>query len=156
MRVATGIGGAVVLCLALFTWNWLTSEQSDRPALSAPLAELTDVLNQEREMHPPLKRALERHKAKSEVICDVIADRLRLMEAAARYRDLNADFPRTIHWLEQRYPGVPYELALCRQIIDTVHGELREAAPDPVDPLVSRLEAELAEHLRYDGQVHLP
>jgi len=58
--------------------------------------------------------------------------------------------------LQQRYPGVPYELALCRQIIDQVCIELRQYDPERSDRVVARLEAELQAHLESEMGLHLP
>jgi hypothetical protein len=152
-----GITGIAVLCLALSTCYRFTTEDWNGSALLPPFDLLGDAAEQELQWKAAAERVNQRLEKKTAIIRDVIAGRLKLLEAAARYRKLNADFPHASHWLEQqRYPGMPYERALCQQIIDTVRDELSEAAPDQVKPLVSRLEAELKEHLCADGQVHLP
>jgi hypothetical protein len=51
---------------------------------------------------------------------------------------------------------VPYELALCRQIIDQVCIELRQCDPEECDRVVTRLEAELQAHLKCETGLRLP
>ena len=99
---------------------------------------------------------MQRYEAKEAIIAEVIADRLTLLEAAAQFHDLNATWPRASHWLQQQYPGVPYELALCRQIIDQVCIELRQYDPERSDRVVARLEAELQAHLKCETGLRLP
>jgi hypothetical protein len=87
---------------------------------------------------------MQRLKAKHAIITEVIADRTTLLDAAAQFRDMNARWPMARQRLEERFPGMSYELALCRQVIEDARSELQQRAPDKEESVVSRLEAELA------------
>jgi hypothetical protein len=58
--------------------------------------------------------------------------------------------------LQRAYAGLPYEHALCRQIIAYAEAEPRHHKSAKKDSVLHRLEAELAEHLRQRGKVCLP
>ena len=86
----------------------------------------------------------------------MIAGRLTLLEAAARFREANEatsnSFAGYGRWRPRPAPEV-----LCRQVIDRVEMELRAAGVPPGQGgLVRRLRAELAEHLARHGRVVLP
>jgi hypothetical protein len=153
--VAATIVGAAALSFIRAACVSITVEGPDFPVLPARVSESPEGIAELSRLDDLLDRTIRRREAKESVVAQVIAGRLTLLKAAARFRDLNADLPQVSHWLELRYPGVPYELALCRQIIDNVRDELRQHAPDQEDAIVSRLEAELAEHLDCYGEIHL-
>ena len=127
------------------------TERPDSYAEPEPLSEWHQKIDEGQQLDDDLERAMQRHEAKEAIVAEVIADRLTLLEAAAKFLDLNATWPRASHWLQQRYPGVPYELALCRQIIDQMCVELRQC-----DRVVTRLEAELQAHLKCETGLRLP
>jgi hypothetical protein len=133
-----------------------TSEGPDSQARPAALSELPQIIEDGQQLDDQLKLSMQRHEAKESIIAEVIAGRLTLLEAAAQFRDLDARWPSAKHWLEQRFPSMSFELALCRRIIEQVRDELRLRAPDQVKCVVSRLEEELAEHLRRHGKICLP
>jgi hypothetical protein len=95
-------------------------------------------------------------QAKRAVVTELLADRLTLMEAAARFRELDAGMPETRDRLLQAYPGVSYEEALCRQVIELARGELEVRAPEQVKRVVARLEAELQAFLECEAGHCLP
>jgi hypothetical protein len=132
------------------------TEGPDSYAVPAPLSEWYQKVAEGQQLDDNLERSMRRREAKAAIVAEVIADRLTLLEAAAQFRDLNATWPRASHWLQQRYPGAPYELALCRQIIDRVCIELRQCAPERRDRVVARLEAELQAHLESEASHSLP
>jgi hypothetical protein len=79
---------------------------------------------------------------------EVIEGRLSLVEAAARYRDLDAQ-PPTFRWRELRevYPGASDDECHCRTVIGNVRARLLyRPGGDPA--LVGRLETELQDLLR--------
>jgi len=88
-----------------------------------------------------------RLQAKHAVVTELLAGRLTLREAAARFEALNADDPEIRNRLSQLYPGVSYKEALCRNVIEHARSELRLRAPEQMDSVVARLEAELHAHL---------
>jgi hypothetical protein len=104
-----------------------------------------------------LVRATQRRTlAKYAVVNELLAGRLALREAAARFRELNADDPKVRERLAQLYPGVSYDEALCRNVIEHARYEMRLRAPEQVANVVARLEAELQEYLECDEDLCLP
>ena len=154
--VAAGIVGGAAWCLMSLAYIATPTEGLDSYAVPGPLSKLHQKIEKCQELDDDLERSMRRLEAKEAIVAEVIGDRLTLLEAAARFRDLNATWPRASHWLQQRYPGVPYELALCRQIIDQVCIELRQWAPERRDRIVTRLEAELQTHLESEAGLRIP
>ena len=154
--VAAGIAGVAAACLMRVACVETPTERPDSYAEPEPLSEWHQKIDEGQQLDDDLERAMQRHEAKEALVAEVIADRLTLLEAAAQFRDWNATWPRASRWLQQRYPGVPYELALCRQIIDQVRLELRQCDPERSDRVVARLEAELQAHLECETSFRLP
>jgi hypothetical protein len=93
-------------------------------------------------------RVNQRSEVKHQVIDALLDGRLTLEQAVARFRDINAGLPdRAQNW---RPPWYTEEEWLYRQVIVYVHVELADhrRAPAQAREWVSRLEAELREHLR--------
>jgi hypothetical protein len=86
-------------------------------------------------------------QAKYAAVTELVAGRLTLLEAAARFRDLDAGLSGVPESLVQQYPGVSYEQALCRHMIDPARSALRVHAPEEMERVVARLEAALQRHL---------
>jgi hypothetical protein len=154
--MGAAIPGAAALCLMSAACASATNEGPDSYARTAHVSELPQKIEDQQQLDDQLKRSIQRHEAKEAIFADVIAGRCTLVEAAARFRDLNAPWPMARHWLEQRFPGMSYELALCRQIIEDARDELLRRTPDGVESVVSRLQAELADHLHRHGNICLP
>ena len=154
--VAASIAGVAAACLMRVACVATPTERPDSYAEPEPLSEWHQKIDEGLQLDDDLERAMQRHEAKESIVAEVIADRLTLLEAAAQFRDLNSTWPRASHWLQQRYPGVPYERALCRQIIDLVCIELQQCAPERRDCFVTRLEAELQAHLECEPGLRLP
>jgi hypothetical protein len=154
--VAAGIVGVAAACLMRGACVATPTERPDSYPVPEPLSEWHQKIDEGQQLDDDLERAMQRHEAKEAIVAEVIADRLTLLEAAAQFRDLNATWPRASHWLEQRYPGVSYELALCRQIIDQVCIELPQCDPERSDRIVTRLEAELQAHLKCETGLRWP
>jgi hypothetical protein len=86
--------------------------------------------------------ALERLEAKKAIIRQLIDGRLRLLDAAARFREL-ARPSNTITGISETQDGDEY---WCRSVIGWVCLALSEQ-PERADALAGRLEAELAAHV---------
>jgi hypothetical protein len=82
---------------------------------------------------------------------ELLAGRIGLLEAAGRYRALNAAAPRGGGDLLHYYGGHSEEERCCRQVIRRVGARLRRESPEDAGRVTAALEAELAEHLRRDG-----
>jgi hypothetical protein len=92
--------------------------------------------------------ALQRLDAKKGIIGQIIDGRLQLVEAAARFRQLNrATAVGTT-------PNGESDEDLCRSIIGWVYLALSER-PERAEALSEQLEAELAAHLKLHGAVNL-
>jgi hypothetical protein len=102
-----------------------------------------------------LNDAHERMAAKREAASEVIAGDLSLLEAAARFRDINAGAPNYRQRMALNYPDTSYEELLCRQVIAAVESVLEQQAPEQVDDVVEQLRQELRQHLERDGTVVL-
>ena len=106
-------------------------------ALSARLAEV------------PRTRA-----AKNRIALDLIARRVTLAEAAARFRELDGKTmdPQTYaRILRLYYAGASDEERVCRKVIRHAM-EMVKKQPEVAGALVGRLEAELKEHLARRGK----
>jgi hypothetical protein len=103
-----------------------------------------------------LREAVDRRAAeKSALAREVIEGRLPLLQAAARFRDLNAR-PPAFNWgaFRQTYPGDSDDERHCREVIQFVRQEgPQRPGADP--SLVGRLEAELRGLLEH-GDCCLP
>jgi hypothetical protein len=89
------------------------------------------------------RRTLERLQARQQVVADVIAGRLRLMEAAARFRDAQGACP------------TEDDERLCRAVIGWVYLALSDR-PERAEALSQELERELLTVLSHHGAVRLP
>lgn len=96
--------------------------------------------------HLRLVRATEedRNRVDDELLCG----RIGLLEAAARYRDLNASVPDNGRDQFPAFPGASDEERCCRQVIQRVGARLRRDSPAEARRVTDALEAELNDHLR--------
>jgi hypothetical protein len=86
---------------------------------------------------------------KNQVVEELLAGRFDLWEAATRFRDLNSHSPQAEAYLRRELPGVPYEVALCHQVVWHANGNLRLRDSASASVAVARLESEFQEHVRY-------
>jgi hypothetical protein len=99
---------------------------------------------------------LRRVARKEQVVQEVLAGQLNLLEAAALFRALDHG-PPEFHWdyFHDRWPGDTDEERHCHEVIDCVGSVLRRAADSRDQEVCARLRAELVEHL-CRGTLHLP
>jgi hypothetical protein len=116
---------------------------------------LTDERNREAQLDEAVGEAYRRVLGKQRVRLALIAGRITLFEAAARYRDLDAGQANSRTRLRASYPGSSDEERICRSLIAHVKHTLEGQRKDP-NPVVASLEAELHEHLQRHGTVRLP
>jgi hypothetical protein len=95
-------------------------------------------------------------EGKREAVRAVIAGRMTLLEAAARFRELDRQLPE-FKWdlFRRAYPGSSDGERHCRHVIAATEAELSKR-PDEAAEVMARLEAELQEHLQRDGTIQLP
>jgi hypothetical protein len=103
-------------------------------------------------------RAVDRRiEQKDRLAGEVVAGRLTLFEAAARFRRLN-DEPPAPTPLSASFPGDSEEERLCRQVIDFARSWLRQqpGGDREADEFAARCEDELRRHKERHGAVVLP
>jgi hypothetical protein len=148
------IGVAAILAL---TARHPSTELTDNQVMPESFGHWNDAVIQGQKFENQSKRAQERCIAKDEVAVEVLAGRLTLFEAAARFRGINESNPQAERWLTSiPYRDEPYELALCHSVIRRVELELESRGSGPEDDTLNRLESELAQHLQRHGRVCLP
>jgi hypothetical protein len=86
---------------------------------------------------------------------DVAAGRMGLLEAATRFRDLNAANPMGGYDLSNWITGDSDEERCCRQVINWVETRLGSMPTAEAARVMERLEEELTDHLRREGTVSL-
>jgi hypothetical protein len=97
-------------------------------------------------------------EGKAAAVEEVAAGRLSLVEAAARFRALEAGRPRNRYCrpAHELYPGDSEGERLCREVIAHVEARLAPQGRARARQFAARLEAELGELLARDGTVRLP
>jgi hypothetical protein len=95
------------------------------------------------EMGAQTQGAIERLRTRTKVIEDLRAGRLTLVQAAARFRRLNALTPAGGLDLRGHLVGATEEERLCRQVICWAEAADRPEAPSIAEQTRERLEAEL-------------
>jgi hypothetical protein len=112
---------------------WATPGSEETRLVSGPIEEVAAIRH--------------RLEAKDNLGLEVACGRLTLVEAAARFRDLDEQPPR-FSWEDFRrsHPGATEEERYCREVIKFV-GRMLEARGVTDSPIVSRLEQELQAHL---------
>ena len=117
------------------------------PDLVSTLTEMDRLAAQSSQLDARLPAYRERQEAKSQVAEEVVRGRLGLLEAAARFRDLNAADPWLVEAMRTQHSGMSYEESLCRSVLKYVR---------PRQPELARgLEVELHKHVK-DGKLRLP
>jgi hypothetical protein len=100
---------------------------------------------------------VERVLAKDQVVREVLADRMTLLQAAAWFRRLNTATPEIPGPDPRNYPGRTEGERYCRQVLLWARMETEELTPSHAEEIRCRLEAELAAHLAsHNGEVVLP
>ena len=156
LGIAICLVGALAALLGRSRCDLPLAEQLDDCALPAPLRVFHEEIELSQDLDEKLRGVVGRAAAREEIVARLLAGELTLFEAATRFRDLNAAAPEVTRNLQQRFPDLAPDHAVCRQVITFVEEELRRRAPERATAVVARLEDELAEHLRQHGRVCLP
>ncbi len=139
---------AALLTAAAGAWKW-------RGWAPGPRAEGPGQEAREAEMDRRLRVARGRIDAKWEVVRRLLVGRLTLLEAAAQFRDLNAEPADCPCQDGHVWPNASLEERLCRQVIAWAQREARDGATG-AGAAVTRLEAELAALLARGEPLRLP
>lgn len=98
-----------------------------------------------------------RIRAKTTVVERLLANELTLFEAAAWFRELNAQPASLEDCCYRTLPGADLNEKLCRQVICWVEGHLSSCgSASELSAWTDRLENELIAHLASNGRVILP
>jgi hypothetical protein len=118
-----------------------------QPAAAGEQADRADTLEEQRQA------VLRRHQEQNRLVREVAAGRRTLLEAAAGFRALSLGETTLERPLHETYPADSEEERLCRWVIAYLGTTL---ADEPgTAGLVTRLEAELRQHVR-QGTLRLP
>jgi hypothetical protein len=154
MYLAVTLLGVAVSGAALFWSERDATPEGEERRLPAPAEQATRAGQEAEQLERRQQALLRLVAARRQVAADVIAGRLTLLEAAARFRDLNAETP-AFEDCNRIYPGNSPEERFCRLVIDQVESEMEEE-PEQAAELRRRLEAELRQHLGSGGAIRLP
>src|SRR5262249_5541514 len=118
LALASCLVAAGAFCFQHFACDRPSAEESSPHLLPVAVGEYLDAVALSTDLQTRLESNHRRVQAKHEVVCKLLAGRLTLPEAAASFRELDAGLPEGRDLLLQRYPAVPYEVAVCRQVIE--------------------------------------
>jgi hypothetical protein len=151
--VALATAGTI---FGLLDWAWVNHPGQPWRDTTDPVSELRAERARGRELDEKIAAARRCSAAKGEVVQEVIAGRLALLEAAARLREFDAqvpDFPVTT--IRLTVPGSSDEERYCRIVIWKAKSLLAQR-PAEAEKVVQRLEVELERHLGRRGVDHPP
>jgi hypothetical protein len=124
------------------------------------LPEMGEQVEQGRDKEARIDELLQlvraREGGRERVDDDLLGGRIGLLEAAARYHDLNASGPEDGRELLPCFPGDSDEERCCRQVIQRIGARLRRESPGEAQRVTDALEAELNDHLRRAGAGRVP
>jgi hypothetical protein len=124
------------------------------PARPSPLEQIGP---EEEELDRRLQVTVRRNMRKEEAIGELLAGRLTLVQAAARFRDADAAVPAEWRYVRpDTAPGPGEGERRCREVIARVRLWLANNQPPQAAEVTARLEAELQHLLDKDGVVRLP
>jgi hypothetical protein len=109
------------------------------------------------EVHPPEQYIERRIRARVVVVERLLERELSLVQAAARFRQLNDNVPE-FQVILRRWPGKSDGERLCRQVLGWVctHLEGKGLKPDEVEAALCPLRCELQALLDQNDEIELP
>ena len=102
-----------------------------------------------------VRAARERGEERGRAVDDLIAGRIGLREAVARFHECNRANPASERVLQYLYPDESDEERRCRQVMFFVETRMRGTPTAEADRVEARLAEELGEHLRRESTVQL-
>ncbi len=151
--------GAGAMAIALFVLQfarpgWIQSLEPELRRLPESGARL-GANDEQAELQEQSQMVVARLELKRQIVEDLCAEKLRLLEAAARFRDLDKILPdRYPSHFPQYYPCGSDEECYCLKVILATQAQL-ESLKKPYAALIARLRAELEEKLA-GGNLQLP
>jgi hypothetical protein len=140
--VAVGLLAGVLLVRPA----WLSDAGLDFWSLPELYASLENSNREMAELEQRQKGIFHRMDAKQEVLRALRADELSLVEAAARFGEVNRREPETMGYVRGMYPGHSDEERLCRQVLGWAQFNLGDESVKS-RATVLRLEAEMEAYL---------
>jgi hypothetical protein len=141
--VAVGLLAAVLLVRPA----WLSDAGLDFWELPALYANLENSNREMDDLTQRQKALLHRLATRHEVLRALRADSLSLIEAAARFGEVNLEEPETMSYVREMYPGNSDEERVCRQVLAWARADLG-GDPGKGRATLLRLEAELETYLK--------
>lgn len=147
------VAGVFGMSFALPRWPAQTSSASPDLPEAGGRMEMEQRWSDELDVR--LAEAARKIEAKRQTVRALAAGQLSLLEAAARFRELDRKDPH-FPWpvFRRHYPYPTDEERHCRAVIATAESEFWPVSSEAAT-LVARLNAELAEH-RKEGRLRLP
>jgi hypothetical protein len=143
---------SVLAGLGVLPFWWRAAVGLDGGNGSATTDQSTDEWERGKRLDRAAQDTLDRVAAKQQVLWDLIDRRLSLVEAAARFRELDRDCPISNlppGWVER--PGASDEEKQCRYVIAYLNGMLVND-PERAQAETRRLEVELQAVLSHGGR----
>src|SRR5262245_7128916 len=112
LAAAFGLVAGGALCFHRFACDTPNTQEPGTRLLPAAVGEYLHGVALSSELQAKSEGSLRRAQAQYEIVTELLAGRFTLLEAAARFRDLDAGLPEVRDRLVQHYPGMPYEVAL--------------------------------------------
>jgi hypothetical protein len=148
--------GVGTFCFQHFACGTRQMEEQSPHLLPAAIGEYVDGVLVSSDLQTQVEDTHRRLQAKHAIVTGLLARRLTLREAAARFGDLDAEVPGIRDRVIQRHPGVAYKVALCRDVIERARLELRVRAPKQMETILARLEEELKSIQELEDDFCLP
>jgi hypothetical protein len=150
--------GAIVFVLMGASYafpNWAARSGADWRSLSNLLSGLEEGLRQNEELDRRLAVTEQCNAGRQEVVADLIAGRISLLQAAVRFGCLNQRLPESGVAYRYAYPGNSEAERLCRYVIAYTRTTLIDESPELAATMVELLNAELRQLLEADGTVQM-
>jgi hypothetical protein len=145
--------------VACLTWYGTGGQSPFAPRFSGPFIQpraTNDSARRDVEVDRRMLVLLSRGPAKDWAVRELLAGRLTLRQAAARFRAIEWEQPVTWGSPPRTEDGQGDDERLCRDIMARAQGWVVENLPEAATLVAARLEAELAQLRGPDGVVRLP
>jgi hypothetical protein len=153
MQSLTRLLGAALVAVGLLAGvllvrpAWLSDAGLDFWELPGLYADLENSNREMDDLTQRQKALFHRLTTRQEVLRALRADSLSLIEAAARFGQVNREEPETMSYVREMYPGNSDEERVCRQVLAWARADL-SGDPGKGRATLLRLEAELEAYLR--------
>jgi hypothetical protein len=154
-RIARILFVTACLAIGIFSVAALAPASNQSVALLVS-GEMRELEAEGRQLDEALRIEIRAGRAKEDVAADVIAGRVRLLDAAALFNTVDAQLnPNSLRVRLAQIPGDSDAERECRKVIDAVDYALINE-PSARELIVSRLKAELQNELDRSGAVQFP